>query len=233
MLLFKMSLQRLTCGITVIIILFCKGIKSEPACARSSINSRILGGQEASPGSWPWHVAITTKGRIFCQGSLITDEWVLTAARCFKYSYLSGAILHLGAKNHSRFGEVTRRVYSIVCHQDYDAFYLNRAENDICLLKMSAPVNFTDYIHPVCLASENSTFYDGTASWVTSFGEGCLLVRPGVLPDTDVDKSCTVLIQNESKKTTSIPVGTVVVEMFAVDTVTPLGFINLNACHKE
>ncbi|XP_038141331.1 uncharacterized protein LOC119783754 [Cyprinodon tularosa] len=49
-----------------------------------------------------------------------------------------------------------------------------------------------------------------------------LLVRPGVLPDTDVDKSCTVLIQNESKRTTSIPVGTVVAEMFAVDTVTPV-----------
>ncbi|XP_038124537.1 testisin-like [Cyprinodon tularosa] len=37
---------------------------------------------------------------------------------------------------------------------------------------MSAPVNLTDYIQPVCLASEESTFYDGTASWVTSFGEG-------------------------------------------------------------
>lgn len=50
-----------------------------------------------------------------------------------------------------------------------------------------------------------------------------LLVQPGVLSDTDIDDNrFTVLIQNESKKTTSIPVGTVVAEMYAVDTVTPL-----------
>uniref|UniRef100_A0A3B5M249 Peptidase S1 domain-containing protein n=1 Tax=Xiphophorus couchianus TaxID=32473 RepID=A0A3B5M249_9TELE len=45
--------------------------------------SRIIGGQDASPGSWPWHVAFTTdNNNLFCQGSLITKEWVLTAAKC-------------------------------------------------------------------------------------------------------------------------------------------------------
>ncbi len=50
-----------------------------------------------------------------------------------------------------------------------------------------------------------------------------VLVQPGVLSDADVDdNSFTVLIQNESKKTTSLPVGTVIAEMYAVDTVTPI-----------
>lgn len=50
-----------------------------------------------------------------------------------------------------------------------------------------------------------------------------LLVQPGVLPDSDIDcNNFTVLIQNESKKTTSIPVGTVIAEMRAVDTVIPI-----------
>ncbi|XP_036947992.1 uncharacterized protein LOC119016325 [Acanthopagrus latus] len=50
-----------------------------------------------------------------------------------------------------------------------------------------------------------------------------VLVKPGVLSDADIDSnSFTVLMQNESKKTTSIPVGTVVAEMYAVDTVTPV-----------
>lgn len=48
-----------------------------------------------------------------------------------------------------------------------------------------------------------------------------LLVQPGVLSDANIDNnSFTVLIQNESKKTTSLPVGTIIAEMYAVDTVT-------------
>ncbi|XP_053301840.1 uncharacterized protein LOC128460622 [Pleuronectes platessa] len=57
-----------------------------------------------------------------------------------------------------------------------------------------------------------------------------VLVQPGVLSDTDVDSnSFTVLIQNESKKTTSIPVGTIIAEMYAVDTVTPIQPSDLTA----
>ncbi|KAM4564949.1 tryptase-like [Fundulus diaphanus] len=48
-----------------------------------------------------------------------------------------------------------------------------------CLLKLSVPVNFTDYIQPVCLASGISTFHDGTTSWVTGFGD----LGNGMVPD--------------------------------------------------
>ncbi|MED6248959.1 hypothetical protein ATANTOWER_007536 [Ataeniobius toweri] len=136
------------------------------ACVRPPINSRIIGGQGVSPGSWPWHVTFFSNGGLFCHGSLITDEWVLTGAQCSTRAYLSGAVVHLGANDGSGFSNVTRRIDSIHCHQDFKNNYYDN-ENDICLLKLSAPVDFTDYIRPVCLASENSTFHEGTASWVT------------------------------------------------------------------
>lgn len=57
-----------------------------------------------------------------------------------------------------------------------------------------------------------------------------VLIQPGVLPDADIDSnSFTVLIQNESKKTTAIPVVTVIAEMYAVDTVTPIQPSDLTA----
>lgn len=57
-----------------------------------------------------------------------------------------------------------------------------------------------------------------------------LLVQPGVLSDASIDNnSFTVLIQNESKRATSIPVGTIVAEMYAVDTVTSVRLSNLPA----
>lgn len=50
-----------------------------------------------------------------------------------------------------------------------------------------------------------------------------VLVQPGVFPDSDIDcNNFTVFIQNESKKTISIPVGTVIAEIRSVDTVTPI-----------
>ncbi|KAM4714733.1 serine protease 27-like [Anableps anableps] len=177
-----MALQRFAWGITVVIILISK------ACGRPAINSRLIGGQDASPGSWPWHVTFTFQGWVFCQGSLITDEWVLTSAACSTRSYLSGAVMHLGVNNQSGFGEVTRRIDCIVCHQDFNSYYgyYYNNDNDICLVKMSAPVNFTDYIQPVCLASENSTFYDGTSSWVTGFSNDGYYNFPNTLQEVDV-----------------------------------------------
>lgn len=64
--------------------------------------------------------------------------------------------------------EVWRSVAQAVCHPWYDTSTVN---NDMCLLKLSAPVNFTDYIYPVCLAAANSTIFSGTRSWVTGWGK--------------------------------------------------------------
>lgn len=63
--------------------------------------------------------------------------------------------------------EVNRTAAQIMCHPDYNSVTTN---NDICLLRLSAPVTYTDYIRPICLASANSTFYNGTSSWVTGWG---------------------------------------------------------------
>lgn len=51
-----------------------------------SLTSRILGGQEATEGSWPWQVSLqiftTEPNGHYCGGSLIHPQFVVTAAHC-------------------------------------------------------------------------------------------------------------------------------------------------------
>ena len=77
--------------------------------------------------------------------------------------------VYLGRQNQegSNPNEVRTTVSRIISHPSYDSF---TRDNDIALLQLSAPVTFTNFIRPVCLAASESVFINGTDSWVTGWG---------------------------------------------------------------
>uniref|UniRef100_A0A8C7IEX2 Peptidase S1 domain-containing protein n=1 Tax=Oncorhynchus kisutch TaxID=8019 RepID=A0A8C7IEX2_ONCKI len=141
-------------------------------CGTTSFNNKIVGGEDAPAGSWPWQASVHQFGGHVCGGSLINKEWVMSAAHCF--SGLMG-LLYL-----------VKFSYDIVLHPVYDS---DTNDNDIALLRLTSPVNFTNYIRPVCLAASDSFYHNGTDSWVTGWGkinEGKFLPSPQALQEVEV-----------------------------------------------
>uniref|UniRef100_A0A674KA92 Peptidase S1 domain-containing protein n=1 Tax=Terrapene triunguis TaxID=2587831 RepID=A0A674KA92_9SAUR len=141
------------------------------ACGQSVASSRIVGGQNAQNGAWPWQASIQYKGFHICGGSLITGEWVVSAAHCFNRNLpLTGYSVSLGKYqlNIQNANTFTSAVSQVIIHGDYNP---SSYASDIALAHLSRPLLYTAYILPVCLPDRNDSIANGTLCWVTGWGD--------------------------------------------------------------
>ncbi|KAL1277918.1 hypothetical protein QQF64_024591 [Cirrhinus molitorella] len=191
-----MKFNTVFCVAGAILLNIAGGLGQSDVCGEAPLNTKIIGGQNATAGSWPWQASINSlpSGHHVCSGSLINKEWVLTAVYCVQNINASDIVIYLGrlTQNGSNPFEISRTVAEVIKHPKYDSF-----DSSLALVKLSSSVTFTDYIKPVCLAAAGSIFVAGTESWVTGWG----MVNEGKYPDILQEVEVPVVSNTECNKT--------------------------------
>lgn len=132
--------------------------------------SRVIAGDDATRGAWPWQILMLFNGRPGCGGSIISNRWVVTAAHCVdrREHYPHKFEVRVGEhdRNVKEGSEVDMKVARVVTHENYDRTKLN---NDIALFKLEKPIQFNKWVQPVCLP--DADVKPGHDCYITGWGK--------------------------------------------------------------
>jgi secreted trypsin-like serine protease len=106
-------------------------------------NARIVGGEMAVAHSWGWTVSIDLQdyGSI-CGGTILSERYIVTGAHCIDgYESLLTIFSVAVGRDRVDTGGSIHPIKQIHVHEDFDE---ETRENDIAILELSKPINFSD-----------------------------------------------------------------------------------------
>uniref|UniRef100_K7F8B4 Peptidase S1 domain-containing protein n=1 Tax=Pelodiscus sinensis TaxID=13735 RepID=K7F8B4_PELSI len=147
-----------------------------PGCGQPRISVRVVGGGDAPRGRWPWQVSLQYNGHHHCGGSLVSAQWVVSAAHCFDFLFPQFGYRVVLGQHQLSFpspSRVASPVRQIIPHPNY-----NRGTRvaDIALVQLEAAVGYTDEIRPICLPDLSDTIPENHTCWVTGWGATAMAV---------------------------------------------------------
>uniref|UniRef100_A0AC34Q429 Peptidase S1 domain-containing protein n=1 Tax=Panagrolaimus sp. JU765 TaxID=591449 RepID=A0AC34Q429_9BILA len=154
-----------------------------PNCGKTPIkpdtSTRIVGGTEAIPYSWPWQAEICRDNgsgscNFICGGSVIAKKWIMSAAHCVNgYTDQPGKFgIRVGIfdyRDNTEPGAMFFNVTEIHMHPKFGS--PQHHSHDISLLKLAGKITFNNHIQPVCIPkSVANIVHTGKSAWVTGWG---------------------------------------------------------------
>lgn len=134
---------------------------------------RIVGGHEVSFENNPWQIALIRanveepRRSQFCGGSIIENDWVLTAAHCVRNAIVRedpARVDVIAGTSQWPLGGERLKVAEIHAHPGYDE---STMDNDFALLRLSTPTTLGQAIE---LADDDTQIADDTSVCVTGWG---------------------------------------------------------------
>ncbi|MBN3276500.1 CTRL protease, partial [Polyodon spathula] len=156
-------------------------LRAVPGCGVPSIRpiisnyNKIVNGENAVPGSWPWQVSLQNPlmvpFRTPC--SSLTQSVFPPSPSASRHRVI------LGEYDRSSNAEPiqVKAIARVFFHPNYNAQNFN---NDVSLLRLSSPAQITPRVSPVCLASSNN-IPAGTKCVTTGWGRTRFSSSPAIL----------------------------------------------------
>ncbi|XP_027378883.1 hepatocyte growth factor-like protein isoform X1 [Bos indicus] len=148
---------------------------------------RVVGGQ---PGNSPWTVSLRNRqGQHFCGGSLVKEQWVLTARQCFSSCHMSlvGYEVWLGTLfQDPQPGEPDLQ------HIPMAKMVCGPSGSQLVLLKLERPVILNQRVALICLPPERYVVPPGTRCEIAGWGE-----TKGTGDDTVLNIALLSVISNQ------------------------------------
>lgn len=162
---FRMKLNYALCAIISVVLIGSSVSFVLDSAAESVSDERIIGGATAKPGQFPHQISVRRHDEPNfnrCGGSIFSNRWVVTAARCTDdiYSSPSRSLIVVGA-HHISSNSQKYNLTRIVRHPAYTSakFWLN----NISLLRTSKTIQFNSVVKAIPIrkqflnGGENST----------------------------------------------------------------------------
>jgi len=163
--------------------------RSSVACRcgvkKNATSNRIVGGSTALPNEFPWiagmKIIVDNMESVGhgCGGTLINDQWILTAAHCIfkdndmtqyydpkEISWVLGEVDTMLPDEKTRIPRIMVKSEKIIASPEWDKW---TTKGDIALVKLAKKVDLATYT-PACLAKSGANF-DGKKAWVYGWGQ--------------------------------------------------------------
>ncbi|KFP34539.1 Ovochymase-2, partial [Colius striatus] len=163
--------------------------------------TRIVGGNQVKQGSHPWQVSLKRRQKHFCGGTIVSAQWVVTAAHCILDRNLL-QYLNVTAGEHDlrimENGEQTLPVKYVIKHPKFDPRM--PMNYDIALLKLDGAFNFSSSVLPACLPDPGEKFEAGYVCTACGWGR---VNENGVLPQVLYEVNLPILSSKECSRALS------------------------------
>nr|AAM96942.1 trypsin 3 [Phlebotomus papatasi] len=133
---------------------------------RPRLDGRIVGGIAVDISEVPYQVSLQRYNSHSCGGSIISSNYILTAAHCTDQAIVSSLSVRAGSSFYSRGGVVVG-VKRVIQHP---LFNYNTIDYDFAILELKSPLKFSKNCNFAKLPKQDEQIPDGTMLMVSGWG---------------------------------------------------------------